>query len=600
MLVSTCTSQTTFSTQMRVFDSCFADCSVGRATELCHDRSLSGSQVGWLSSTSTNYKVQVFGEERGQEGTFGIFVQDFPAPANNECEDRIPLTLLDAAPTTGSTIGSTRSPRICSRSSDKAGVWYSVIGTGMLMRAHLCHDQTITATRIDILQGSDCSTLSCTQLAGVPPPSGRDFSCGGDSNTQFIASGPGQVTWYSQADQEYFLHVFDSDPSSSFGANETFGIFVEKEIIPPLNNLCESRTPLVLNGPAIGGSNVNATQVTGDEFAESGSCPGQPLANNPGVWFQIEGTGQPFHVIMSCTETAFLTSIVYAGECGSLTCVAESFLTCFVFQVLTFDSEANVIYTINVFGSAFRVGGPFHIHVTDAAPTEAPAPTEPAATKAPATEAPATEPAPTEAPATDTQSPVDGVCISDSVALFTQCAIMECSTADQACTAMITEGDSCADVEGFCQTITEECCPACGSELEALLTCINGLNCKFECGAANNPSVSAEPTPPTAAPPTTGSPVKSSATEAPVPVQTGSPVQDTTASTGAPVPSPTDSPVQRTTGSPVLGATTQAPVPAATDSPVQTPTEAPPTSGAIAANTIYLAFAATLVFAMIG
>ncbi len=111
----------------------------------------------------------------------------FTPTGNDLCVDAIEVAVPSV--TSGSTIGASLDPEAftCGTSTTAPGVWYSVVGTGALLRADTCGFRTYD-TKISVYEG-DCSNLFCV--------AGNDDDCG-------LGSG---VEWQSNIGQEYLILV---------------------------------------------------------------------------------------------------------------------------------------------------------------------------------------------------------------------------------------------------------------------------------------------------------------------------------------------------------------------------------------------------------
>jgi len=121
------------------------------------------------------------------------------------------------------------------------------------------------------------------------------------------------------------------------------------EIVPSDNNLCEEAIALE-ESPVLG----STREATVDFF--SGDYCGVSL-DNPGVWYEIEGTGEGME-ISTCLEKNFDSAIsVFKGLCNSLECVSGSSATnpsCTGVPgaAVSFLSEANTKYLVYVHGKS--------------------------------------------------------------------------------------------------------------------------------------------------------------------------------------------------------------------------------------------------------
>lgn len=210
-----------------------------------------------------------------------------------------------------------------------SGIWYHINGTGAVFQASTCLGETNHKTRIHIYSG-DCNGLTCIDSGG-----GNNALCDNDKGSV--------VNFQTEMGADYYILVTSRE--NDIGQ---FGLEV-KEIMPSDNNECD--TAIILEDSPVLGSTLEATV----DFYPGDYC-GTPL-DNPGVWYEIEGTGGGMK-IGTCQEEVFDSSIsVFKGACNRLECVAGSSATdpsCTGVPgaAVSFLSEANTKYLVYVHGKS--------------------------------------------------------------------------------------------------------------------------------------------------------------------------------------------------------------------------------------------------------
>ena len=122
----------------------------------------------------------------------------------------------------------------------------------------------------------------------------------------------------------------------------------------------------VFSVPATGLSFTYTTTTATLETNVSIPCGGASEATGPGVWYRVQGNGQPM-TASTCSEvTDFDTQIsVFKGECGNLECVNgnNDAIGCGLKSSVTWGSDLSEDYTILVHGFNGEVGT-FELQIT--------------------------------------------------------------------------------------------------------------------------------------------------------------------------------------------------------------------------------------------
>ena len=274
-----------------------------------------------------------------------------PIPDNDQCLSAASLVVNDPTPVSGTTLGSTMSTYCFGPGSDPTsmGVWYIFLGTGNLMTVSTCHPETDYDSRLVLMTscGSSCTSQSTDPgdiaIAACNNPSGR------------------QLTFDSIADQLYYVFIYGATQSTT----GNFQVSVV-DYTPPPNDACLQSLTLTVNGPKLVGSSVNAT--TSQYCFGPGTDP-----TGRGVWYIATGTGNVMTFSTCHEETTFDTRLgIQDGSCTSA-CVSttdagvQGLARCdnpFGRQV-TFDSTADRLYYVFVYGASLGNVGQFAVSVVD-------------------------------------------------------------------------------------------------------------------------------------------------------------------------------------------------------------------------------------------
>lgn len=225
-----------------------------------------------------------------QDSDFSL--KNVAPPENDICSNAIEVT-PDGQLITGKTAGATyevfNDP--CGVFSTSPGVWYTVLGTGDVMRANTCDSITNFDTFISVYSG-DCRSLECVAT--------DDDGCGSVSSL---------ITWVSEPTVTYYIHVqgYNAQIKDDFGL--TLSSFQ-----PATNDRCDGAIAMSV-GRTLNGSMEFAT---GDN--ESHDCFFE--YKQPSLWYYIDGTGTALKVSTCSPNSTFTGGIqVFKGTvCSNLVC----------------------------------------------------------------------------------------------------------------------------------------------------------------------------------------------------------------------------------------------------------------------------------------
>lgn len=326
---STCSAETTFDTQLSVFE---GSCD-GQLTCVISDDNTCGlqSSVAWTTKVNVTYYVVVHGSQASAVGDFLLALDEYnPKQANDFCEDAVPVP-IDGTLTGGSTIQATYDNiGECSSVPNTApGVWYQLSGTGRLLTASVCSNETAYAAAITVLAGN-CTIQQCI-----------------DAQVSSSADGCSEVSWLSSVGEQYQIVVHGKDDNVG-----NFDLTVQ-EVKPTVQNeFCVDALPVALSPDVQIVSTVNAS----DDQAPS--CM-NVVQTGPGIWYAVEGTGGRI-IASTCagTDPDFDTRIsVFTGGCGNLTCVVGDDNGCGIQSRAVWRSQRNTTYFILVHGPQGGVFG---------------------------------------------------------------------------------------------------------------------------------------------------------------------------------------------------------------------------------------------------
>ena len=159
---STCNENTDFDTKILVFEG--SDCN--SLSCVAHNDDLEDcgtkSGVSWPAETGKEYYILVHGYWAvNKRGSFGLSIEEFAMPENDECEFATLVTPSESVIISGSTSNAMvdKSTPSCFLPVVSPGVWYKVSGTGGSLVASTCNSETAYDTRIAIFEGDDCGNL---------------------------------------------------------------------------------------------------------------------------------------------------------------------------------------------------------------------------------------------------------------------------------------------------------------------------------------------------------------------------------------------------------------------------------------------------------
>jgi hypothetical protein len=332
LLASTCNELTTFASKVSVFrGGCEAIGCVATQDQFCNEK----ESVYWDSEDGVEYLIFVHGGDYGvaaNVGDFGLTVDKLVTAEHDFCENAI---AFDDIGTTklGSTFAATPDEvSSCDGLEDDApGVWYTLEGSGKVLRAATCDPATTFDTKISIYQGS-CGSLSCVIA--------DDNSCGIQSSAR----------WMARVGIRYYILVHGRR-SSSVG---DFALVVAEYTPTFENDFCDGAMMIEADGSPTVGSTSTAN------FDNAGQC-GTVRNSAAGVWYELIGTGTLFTASLCHSETNYDTALsVYTGECVALECIAGNAdgggSTCARKSVVSWVTRVGKTYFLLVHGFDVRVG----------------------------------------------------------------------------------------------------------------------------------------------------------------------------------------------------------------------------------------------------
>ena len=293
------------------------------ALVLVDDSDPNSFNVTGLTIGSTYY-LRVYGYSSAQTN-FDVCLGTPPsAPANDECDDAISLTVnqdLDCAVVTaGTTVSATAS----SQTDDVVGtpdndVWFSFEAEETQHQIELSNVTSVVGTSTDMAMGVYDGTAGCGALVLVDDSDPNSFSVSGLT----IGS-------------TYYLRVY-----GYFSAQTNFDVCVGTLPPPPANDACADAIEIDAFPYTNSQDATSATNNGG--FIDVTGCG----SANDGVWYTIIGDGGD--ITVEVTETSSWDSEigVFTGSCGSFTCVDNVDTTSDV-EELTFTSVEGTTYYVNI------------------------------------------------------------------------------------------------------------------------------------------------------------------------------------------------------------------------------------------------------------
>jgi hypothetical protein len=246
----------------------------------------------WNTADGQNYYIHVRGYI---DISFRLSVKDESedAPFNDDCDEAIQLrvgSIVDS-----STAGASYDFLLpeCGKYSDRAGIWYSIIGDGLEYTASIC---TKNEVLVDMGVFSECNDReSCIAFSQSVLALCKDD----DILT---------INWSTVAGTEYYIHI-RGVKEASFLLRMTAGS------VKP-NNKCDGAQSVVIGTPIIG-NNIGATF----DFSNKDSCG--PKSDQAGVWYLVTGDGYKLTASL-CSSNAVDTFFGMFADCDTLECIGFS------------------------------------------------------------------------------------------------------------------------------------------------------------------------------------------------------------------------------------------------------------------------------------
>ncbi len=238
------------------------------------------------------YHILISAEYLVASGNFNLSLRDVVLADNPDCERAIPI-LPDGQVKRGSTETAMYEnfTDTCDYGTLSAGLWYLVVGTGSMMRAHACLDMTCYDAMMSVYSGT-CESLNCV-----------------GTNAEGTMQGSNTITWATEPLVNYYIRLY----ASSDWETVDFGLSVSS-FQPVVNDLCDGAIALsianVVEGSMEGGSGYNESFSCFDAF------------DWPSLWFYIDGTGAALKVSTCSPNNIFTGAMqVYRGtDCSDLVC----------------------------------------------------------------------------------------------------------------------------------------------------------------------------------------------------------------------------------------------------------------------------------------
>lgn len=345
---STCDPSTNFDTQITVYTTGMSSDCQALACISTDDNSCGvQSSVSWSTFSGMTYYILVHGRLESSVGQFALILEEYePLVPNDFCNAAV-VPPVNGTVVVGTTDGATfDNTATCADVPNVApGVWYMVQGTGTLLTASLCTDETNYETAITVFAG-DCVDLDCIAANLV----GAGDGCGRKS----------ELSWVTILDRTYYVLVHGYDTRVG-----EFGLVLDEPEPDITNDYCVSAFFLAPGPDVIFGSTVGASHEL------------TPICSNitqtgPGVWYTVSGTGERM-VASTCNSeeedvpvTSFDTKIsVFTGVCGRLECTLADDNYCGSQSRLVWLTEKDVMYFILVHG---ETTGTFGLVVDDFVP----------------------------------------------------------------------------------------------------------------------------------------------------------------------------------------------------------------------------------------
>ena len=210
----------------------------------------------------------------------------------------------------------------CEFSRARAQLYFEFQGTGNPMLVTTCHDLTDFDARVNVLNATNCRGGCQTQGSSKCGPFGYS------------------TVFQSERNVLYKVLIFKASIAIDLG---NFAELSVQDVTLEPNNSCESAINLPLDSSSAGSTRL---ATINDEFACGGT-------RNPGVWYQIQGTGDPLLATTCNNSTNYASSIqVFRGSCSSLTCVQVGIQSCGSKGSVFFDTIAEETYYVLVHGES--------------------------------------------------------------------------------------------------------------------------------------------------------------------------------------------------------------------------------------------------------
>lgn len=299
-----------------------------------------GQQVYWSTSKKENFQIFVHSSdsieaETYNAGSFQIDLHTHARLPNDQCAAALRVEsnrLQSVKSTTKGAKPDIDSIENSSCGTGGAGAWYTVRGTGSIMQASTCSDETNHKTGIQVYSG-ECGKLTCIDSAF--------------GNKALCENGNGSVVNFkTNPGQDYYILVTNRREGRT--GNFRFQV-METDTVN--NDECSAAVALNKGKNSISGSTLQATI----DFPPGEECV-VPL-DAPGVWYEIDGLGKGIEV-STCQSNEFDSAIsVFKGGCTGMQCVAGSAAfnpKCTNGQgvVTSFYGERNTKYHVLVHGQS--------------------------------------------------------------------------------------------------------------------------------------------------------------------------------------------------------------------------------------------------------
>jgi len=179
--LSTCHNDTNVDTGINVYsgDCDVMECVASASADDNHGCSGYGTRT--VIRTEAGVEYLIFVDTRGEED-FVLTASPFYLAPNDECTDALSIVPDSGAIIMGSTAEASPSYTEACLSQGRSDLWYRVEGTGDVLVASTCGDDTTSDTIIEVMEaaGESCHSLSCV--------ASNDDACGVGSRVEWLAS----------------------------------------------------------------------------------------------------------------------------------------------------------------------------------------------------------------------------------------------------------------------------------------------------------------------------------------------------------------------------------------------------------------------------